>query len=291
MPPRIVVAGIFAFWLATTGFVFHRDLWPRIFASGPPPVSIELADEARQNIPAKWILQRNGQQVGRLTTQMKYLDAEDTFQFSYHYSEFKLDQGDISLVASEAVSVVRMTRAGDLKEQTMDGKVKVLLRGNEIVQGTINIHGVVANKVLTGRAELKSNWGNLVGDLDPVPVPPHGQPLNPLQPVNRLHVRASQEWVVHESNPLQDAVRDLLKKKIAEVGLRLPEEKQKPSLVARVSNSPQTLTWKREEAACWVIEYRREEVVARTWVRESDGKVLRQEAFEKGENLTFERDD
>jgi hypothetical protein len=40
-----------------------------------------------------------------------------------------------------------------------------------------------------------------------------------------------------------------------------------------------------------VIEYRRTEVVARTWVRVADGKVLRQELSEKGEALTFERKD
>ena len=38
-----------------------------------------------------------------------------------------------------------------------------------------------------------------------------------------------------------------------------------------------------------MIEYRREEPVARTWVRASDGKVLKQEAFQKGETLTIIR--
>ncbi len=292
MPPRIIIAGIFAFWLATTGFIFYRDLWPRLFASGPPPVSIELADEARQNVPARWTLYRNGQKVGRLATQMKYNDAEDTFQFTYRYSELKLEQADITLAASEAVSEVRMTRAGELKEQTMNGKVSVLIRGVEIAQGTIDIRGVVADGMLTGRAELKNNLLDLAGDLDPVPVPRGSQPLNPLQPVNRLgHVRGGQVWEVHESNPLQDAVGNLLRKKVAEVGIRLPEEKRKESLVARVGDSPQSLNWQGQEVQCWVIEYRRAEPVARTWVRVSDGKVLRQEAFEKGESLTFERED
>jgi hypothetical protein len=91
-------------------------------------------------------------------------------------------------------------------------------------------------------------------------------------------------------------VTSLLRKKLGEYGLRLPEQKQKDSLVARVGDSPQVLArqpvvGQKEEASCWVIEYRRAEVVARTWVRVGDGKVLRQEAFEKGENLTFERED
>jgi hypothetical protein len=292
MPPRIAVAGIVAFWLATTGFIAYRDLWPRLFSSGPPPVAIDLADEARQNIPAKWTLYRNGEKIGKLTTQMKYLDAEDAFQFTYRYSQLRLEQGPVTLVVPDAVSEVRVTRGGDLKGQTITGKVEVEAQGAKVAEGTIDVRATVGNGLLTGRCEIKSTLANLAGDLDPVPVP-KGQPLNPLQPVNRVGgVRGGQRWVVHESNPLQDAVGGLFRKKLAEVGLRLPEEKAKDSLIAEVSRSPQNLDWKRESVPCWVIEYRRDaDVIARTWVRVSDGKVLRQEAFEKGETLMFERED
>ena len=150
----------------------------------------------------------------------------------------------------------------------------------------------MADGVLTGRGELKSNLMSAVGDLTPVPVPKNGMPLNPLQPVNRLGgVRGGQRWEVHESNPLQEAVADLVRKKVAEFGVRFPEPKARDTLVATVGRSQQTLNWKGEGVACWVIEYRRAEPVARTWVRAADGKVLRQEVFEQGESLTFERED
>jgi hypothetical protein len=292
MPSRVAVAGIFAFWLAVTGFVAYRDIWPRVFATGPPPVSIELADEARLGVQARWTLKRNGQKVGGLKTQMKYLDDEDAFVFTYVYTDLKLDQGDITLAVPHATSEVKMTRAGALREQTMRGEIQASYRGADLAKGTISIRGLVTNGRLTGRAELTSNYGNLAGDLDPVPVPKDGQPLNPLQPVNRLSgVQGGRQWVVHESNPLQDAIRDLLKKKIAELGLRLPEEPAKESLVAQVDRTQQVLTVRNEDVLCWVIEYRRAEPVARTWVRVSDGKVMRQEAFEKGESLSFERED
>jgi hypothetical protein len=292
MPPRPIVAAVVAFWLAVTGFAFYRDVRPRLFASGPPPVSVELADEARQAVPARWALLRNGQPVGRLTTQMKYLDAEDAFLFTYDYRNLRLDQSDITLLVPEGLAEVRLTRAGELKSQTMRAKVGVLFRGAEVAQGSIDIRGTAANGALTGRAELKSSLFSLAGDLDPVPVPRGGQPLNPLQPVNRLaHLRGGLGWQVSESNPLQDAVANLLRKKLGEFGIRLPDQKQKDSLVAKVGDEPRSLTWQKQDVPCWVIEYRRAEVVARTWVRASDGKVLRQEAFEKGETLTFERED
>jgi hypothetical protein len=291
MPPRSVVFGIVAFWLAVTGFAFYRDVWPRLFSNDPPPVSIELADEARQNVPSRWAIVRNGTRIGRLTTQMRYLDATDEFQFTYRYADLALEQSGVTLKLPDAVSEVALSRAGHLKGQSMSGKVEALLKGVPVVQGSVSVRATVTDGALTGRAEIKSTLFNLEGDLDPVPVPA-GQPLNPLQPVNRIaNVRPRSEWTVHESNPLQDAVGSLFRKKLAETGLRLPEEKKRDSLVARVSSEPQELTVRGERVPCWVIEYRRAEPVARTWVRASDGKVLKQEAFEKGESLSFERED
>ena len=116
MPPRVVVAGIVALWLATTGYVVKRDVWPRVFATGPPPVAIELADEAKQNLPARWALVRNGQKIGRLSTSMKYHDATDEFHFTYRYNDLALEQSGLTLVIPHATSEVRTTRGGDLKE-------------------------------------------------------------------------------------------------------------------------------------------------------------------------------
>jgi hypothetical protein len=303
MPPRIVIAGIVAFWLATTGYTFYRDLWPRLFASGPPPVSIELADEARQNVPARWAILRNGERVGKLTTQMKYLDAEDAFVFTYRYTDLVFEQDGFAVIFSEVVSEVYLTRAGDLKEESITANIEVAREGKvprkpgqekrppSELSGTLMVRGVVNNGVMTGRAELTFSVLNLSGDLEPTPVPA-GLPLNPLQPVNRLaNVRGGLTWVVHESNPLMTAGVGLLRSKLGDFGIRPKEQQPKESLVAQVKSSPQDLLWQNEVVACWVIEYRRTEVVARTWVRVSDGKVLRQEAFEKGETLTFERED
>ncbi|MCI0702839.1 MAG: hypothetical protein L0241_17295, partial [Planctomycetia bacterium] len=148
MPPRIATAGILAFWLLTTAFVAYRDLWPRLFSSGPPPVAIDLADEAKQNIPAKWTLYRNGQKVGKLTTQMKYHDSNDTFQFTYRYSQLRLEQGSVTLVVPDGVSEVWITRSGNLKEQTISGKVEVEAQNQKIAEGTIEVRGTVTNGIL-----------------------------------------------------------------------------------------------------------------------------------------------
>jgi len=51
------------------------------------------------------------------------------------------------------------------------------------------------------------------------------------------------------------------------------------------------LFWDGQDVPCLVIKYTGDgDVNARTWVRESDGLVLRQEARQGGDLLSLERD-
>src|SRR5437764_366024 len=109
MPSRPAVAAILVLWLATLAFAFYRDIWPQLFASGPPPIAVDLEDEARSSGAAKgigWQIMRGGQRVGRLSTKMEYVDADDTFRFTTHYSDVRLDIGELA-----RVQVPRLTTA------------------------------------------------------------------------------------------------------------------------------------------------------------------------------------
>jgi hypothetical protein len=61
-------------------------------------------------------------------------------------------------------------------------------------------------------------------------------------------------------------------------------------LQARVLTELQPMDWNGESHLCLIIEYRGEEHTARTWVRQSDGLVLRQEATAHGETLVLQRE-
>jgi hypothetical protein len=300
MPSRPAVAVILAFWLATLAFSFHRDVWPLLFASGPPPIAVDLEDEARSSgkaVGIQWRLLRGDQRVGRLTTKMAHLD-DDTFRFTNMYSDVRLDfaalGGKVRVQLDRVVTTTRVSRAGDLLEQTMDGNLKLQTGGRggfiTIAEADAKVEGRVADGRLVGHCDLKSPLGNINRDLEPVPVP-SGHALNPLQPVSRLaNVRPGRRWVVQEVNPLDEALAILIKGKFAEHGFNLPERTREP-LIAEVLPTQETTRWNDADVSCWVIEYRGGEARARTWVRASDGKVLRQEAELMGEKLTIERGD
>ena len=286
MPSRPVVALIVLFWTATLGLAFYRDLWPRITASGPPPIAVDLTDEATQYLPIKWKVLRGGKPIGTLTTKLAYQDADDTFEFTSQYKDLRFDVGAMQVVFPDVTTRTRVTRSGSLREQSMTGKLRL---GD--LQAEAKVEGRNENGVFVGRCEITSPLFNLKSDLAPVPVK-DGQALNPLQPVNRITgIRPGQHWFVHEIDPLGQALAALFKEKFGQ-GLSLPESR-KEALEARVGDEPEVLVWgkSREEAACWVIEYRSGEARAKTWVRASDGKVLRQEATLLDDRISLEREE
>lgn len=294
MPSTRAVALIVAFWLATVTYVAYRDLWPVLFVSGPPPVAIDLADEAAQSVPVRWSIHMSGQKrPGRLTTQMKYHETDDTFTFTNHYADLRHESAGVVVVVPELINVVRITRGGDLREQSVDGKLAIYWGDLKIGEATARVAGTVAGGQLASRVEAAYTFSALATQklertLEPVPVP-RGQPLNPLQPVNRLTgLRPGRRWVVHESDPLKETIALLVKEQVGQFGITVPEEKRGP-LIGEVLAGERMLEWHDQEVACWVIEYRRDEPVARTWVRASDGKVLKQEAFQKGETMMIIR--
>jgi hypothetical protein len=294
MPSRPVVAAILAFWLATAGYAFYRDVWPRLISSGPPPLLIDLADEASQfSAGIDWTLYRGDQKVGRLTTRTTYRDEDDTFLFTHKYKQVQFDFGTARVQVPELVTTTRVTRSGELREQAMEGMLKVQLAAGgagfvDLAAARAKVEGRAEGGRFVGRCELVSPLGNVSRDLDPVPVPA-GQALNPLQPVNRLdRVHPGRRWVIYTFDPLAEALAALGRGQLG--GLGLPEHRREP-LIAEVLPSPQPLDRKGGPVPCWVIEYRNGDTKARTWVRVSDGRVLRQEASGFGERVAIDRDE
>jgi hypothetical protein len=299
MPSRLGVGLILLFWLGTAAVVGYRDVWPRLFSDGPPPLRIDLADEAAQAVPARWTVYRGEQPVGTLVTKMVYVPEDDTFRFVNSYRNLKFDFGQlVGIEVPQLETVVRVSRAGDLREQHMTGELVATLGRVEVGKATAEVTGVVRDGQLVGRCKIRSPVMTVDQPLEPVPVPA-GQVMNPMMPVGRLRdVQPGRRWVIREVDPLREAMDVLLREVAKKSGQdskllgALPGGDRDRELLAEVKGTPEKLTRKDgTEVECWVIEYRRDEARARTWVSKEDGRVLRQEASGFGEQLRFERED
>jgi hypothetical protein len=240
-------------------------------------------------VPTRWTFSINGQKGDALRTVMRYHEADDTFELSGTCPRTTLAKiGDVEVLARDYEDTVRVTANGELRR--MHSAVRLVLRGfgpelearfetnAEVRRGRLERSGVFEAPGL-GRTELT---------LDPTD-PPRGSVLNPMHPVPRISgLRPGQEW----RQPLTDPRSDILRAVVARaLGGQSPSFAAPPAaLLARVLPEPQMMEWNAESHLCLVIEYRGEEYTARTWVRQTDGMVLRQEADAHGETVVLQRE-
>ena len=303
MPSRLGLVAIVLGWIAVTGHVLYHDVWPRYFADAPPALQIDLVDEATQQAPTKWTITRADAKIGTLLTRMEYLAADDSFRFVNTYTKLTLDAGGgggvaLAIEVPRLVTTIRVSRAGELREQSMSGELRVLLGPIELGHAAAEVDGRVVNGMLLGRCLVRypvtATQPTIDRELEPVAVPA-GQVLNPMMPLNRLRdITPGRRWVIREVDPLKDALAVLgqeLSKK-SNFNLPLPASASGTELIAEVQSGTEDYPLRLgAPIPCRVIAYRGERVSARTWVSVADGRVMRQEATVGDETLRFDRQD
>jgi len=277
-----------------TGWLVYRDLWPRLQPGEPPPYTIDLADEASASVQKTfWTLFRDGVNVGDLQTGVNYRDEDDTFEIpaslKLRFFSPNLTDRDVKIE-----SMYRVTREGELRELAADGEVRVPIFGNI----SAHLDGSVKDQMLTQHFQLIAPEGReFRPTLKPVPVSHHGSVFNPFQPVNKVRgLRLGQRWRLPMVDPLFDIVKAAVSSAVP--GFELPglpvlEAEVLPTLQVLPSlqlKRPEKGPPRRSGVSCLVIQYTSDEISARTWVRESDGMVLRQEATQHGDTWILDRD-
>jgi hypothetical protein len=288
MPSRLLILVILTFWLAIMGWFVARDVAPRWRAGDAPPYAIELADEALKNpVAVKWRLVRNGKEIGKLNTRMVYKEAENVFELTAESKQIDIvPAGPVQVAAREFSSTLKVNH---------DGELRGILAHVEFEALGVAVHVGVTAEIKAGRIDrtclVKSPAGTIMPRLDPVAYR-GGMVLNPMHPVNRVAgLKAGQRWRI----PLIDPFADALQATVAEMaGAKLSGPTAEPVaqfLYAEVLGQTQDLEFEKTMQSCVVIEYTGDDSSGRTWVRASDGLVLRQEAQLHGESLVLQRAD
>jgi hypothetical protein len=232
--------------------------------------------------------------LGVAETWIAYHEPDDTFEL--HSRVKRLEWGQLGLFYIELLNMsseYRVTRDGRLRDLAADATISG--KGIGPFQGLrgraqAHVKGKVANRQFTAQVAVNLNGATVDLPLEPVEVSSQGSVLNPLHPINRvLGLHKGQHWQMPLVNPLNDSLMALLKKDPA-AELLLRGQTGVRSLQAEVLPDTKLLNWKGQDVPCLVIEYRGEDVVARTWVREGDGVVLRQELTLWGDQVILERE-
>jgi hypothetical protein len=295
MPARPLILAITLFWVATTGWLFYRDLWPRLRPGEPPPYTIDLADEALRKGPKiSWNVFRGDKKLGIVQTWLKYREPDDTFEM--HSEVKRLEWGQIGLFYIELLdmsSMYRVTRDGQLRDLVADATISGQgigpfqgLRG----RAKAHIEGTVNNRRFAPKVRVDLNGTTIDLPLEPVEVSSQGSVLSPLHPINRVTgLQKGQHWRMPLVNPLNDSLMALLKKEPG-AELLLQGHTGVRILQADVLSDTKLLLWKGQDVSCLVIEYFDDNLAARTWVREGDGTVLRQDVSFWGDQVILLRD-
>ncbi|CAN5518784.1 hypothetical protein BH11PLA2_BH11PLA2_20080 [soil metagenome] len=297
MPSRFSIVLILIFWLMVTAYVVHREVLPRFNADAPPAVQIDLSDEATVRIPAQWGVFLGDKRLGTLNTQMLYDNKADVYTYVSTYNDLKITAAVFEISAPKLKLTTTVNRDGAMVAQGMKGNIIAADAKRPMLklQASVTMDGVVIDGLMQGRCTVNADALGIKLDepFEPVPVPA-GQVLQPLQPMNRLRgVKPGHRWMIREVNPLTDAVTLLVSKMLKGNGLDslMKQGTQKPEMIAEVRSEPVMLKLRNNEVSCWVIDYRSQEVTARTWVAVDGGKVLRQDANGMGETLMLLRED
>jgi hypothetical protein len=296
MPPRTVTVAIVVFWLGATAWLFVRDIWPELRPGERPPFTIDLSKEALgEKQRTRWGLHRNGLRIGYTDAWTTYDPLSQTYELNTRIIFEKDPQSEkerlrvslleTSVEVSKMRSAYRVTPEGELR--AVDARIELEVGSGNLRASDVAIQ--VQGEVQDGR--FNPRWTinpPLLGLSDlgstSIEVPAQESLFDPMRPWNRLlNVRPGQTWRPTHFDPLGEALSGMARKPAVRF------------LEAGVLQETDELPWDNQNVACLIIEYRSEDLTARTWVRQSDGLVLRQEAVKypgrpKEDRLTLIRE-
>ncbi len=256
MPPRLVTGVIIAFWLAMTGWLIQREVVPMLLADVSSVYQVDLTDQIQLGAAAfetPWVVLRDGKRVGMGKSKVIAHADDNTYEFRsvFHFDQLKI--GPLFVRGME--NSYRVTDESRLLEMSARITTEPGM--------TFEFIGKVAHQKMQRHFRLN---GEEFG-LNEIDLSRSQKIVNPLHLLNRLRgLRTKQTWTIPLLDPLRNAIDGAANMTV-------------PELIAIVEED--TLTWEKNEVACHKIEYRKrgkEEVMARTWVRKTDGLVLQQDA-------------
>ncbi len=321
MPPRWLTLGIIVLWIGMTGWLFVREYWPQWQPGQPPPIHIELADEAQNNIPIRWTIIKDDEDRGYARTAINFRENKnpkqvrtaDDWEFEL-WGEFKLWKskdryGQLDFIVKNQY---RVTREGELRE--FQSKVSINIKtkipspiapapgslerdspdDNEKSQAieVLELSGEVHDNFCYARVTVSQEVNEWV-DLFPLLKPftafferemkpvPMPKRATMLNPLEPVHKLAKVRKGQHWRIPMVDPMSVFWER-----------SSRLQYLNAEVLQETEWIKWgaHKDPVPCLVIKYQGDDVSGHTWVQEEDGLVVGQEITQHGDTLRLMRD-
>lgn len=307
MPPRFLTVAIVAFWLATAGWFFARDLYPRYFASDRPPFSINLDEESKSPpLAGHWIQHRHGKEierVGSATTAWDLFINQETAGEVYTLVRARGDDDTYEVYTTQRLknlrsmlrmvplaegmqghanidSMMRVTADGQLVE--LDTHTAIHITAPQAFRLDVHVAGRVEEGQFKAGGEVRGGFLHLDLKGEPVAMRASQGFFDPTRPWSRLYdLQEGKTWRVVYFNPAVDSLMQSLAGTVPGFGQQI----HTPVIEGGVMTGTDNYFWDNREIPCQVIEYHGEGMTGKTFVRKSDGLVLRQEIEDQKTNL------
>jgi hypothetical protein len=270
MPSRLGIVAIVVFWLVGTTWLVVREVVPRFRTGVPPGFVTDVTDEFG-GTTITWDIRQKQLSIGTgLSRVERRLDR--TFVLT---TDLRFDNLHLAGLAQikEIWGSYQVDTEGKLKQ--LKTEVRVVLGPLGEVKGEVK--AVVQDGLLVARIFLNGVDKTDLIKPQPVNVGAHGNILNTMHLVNKVPgLYMGRSWKLPLFDPL---------------GAILPGQKMTPAtLIAEVTSAP--LDWHDKQVPCFRIDYAEPgaKASAHTWVRQSDGLVLQQQAIQGGMDLVLVRE-
>jgi hypothetical protein len=300
MPSRTWVLVIVVFWLVMVGWLYQRDLWPRLRSDEPALFQFDLSEEARiemtdrrprvplgqpyhddqrktQSRPVHWSMTRNGVQIQDYAeTRVVYQQKDHTLVLVGDFKQFAPDQPK----GGDPILQIETTYHVDWGGNLLDLAADVWLRTPPAVLRAkiAEMDSTIQDNQLISKWLIRTPQGDETSTQQPIRLSKRGNAMCLTQPFTRITgLIVGQRWQV----PLLDLLS------VARTRQPAPWV----VLQAVVSEDFLTRPYRQAQLPCFVVTCSKaDQPYVRLWVRQTDGLVLRQEVYFPDETLLFDRD-
>lgn len=281
MPSREARIIVIVFWMVMTSWLVYRDLLPQ-WGFGELNYRVLLADRAVEET-SRWRILLDGKRLGSVHSIVRpETDGSHRLKTSVEFNLQTLtESANLQRLPNDELSLSRLLLQSEFLISPM-GKLETLsiIGSVESTRLRFQLEGMVrGNKLFLVNDGLPFLKKESEFSLDPQTLI-----ISQIGPLDRIpNLWVGKRWITRFVDPFKRALPNLVGGFLGGTDLAM-------EIIHNEVTSMETISWRDQSWACFAIEHRHDNQRGKTWVRASDGLVLRQESVFSGRQIIVELD-